>query len=71
MQTRKDLRKVIITKGEGTEEMTLIKAYFHEWGDFKGLTENGVVWGKFAIIEHEDGTVHKYFPEQLKFVDTF
>lgn len=55
-----------------------IKALFHFW-DYRselygaspmiGGHPGGQVSGTFAIVEHEDGTIHEVEPKQIRFVD--
>lgn len=55
-----------------------IKALFHCWGHRSELYgaslmigghPGGQVSGTFAIVEHEDGTIHEVEPTQIRFVD--
>ena len=54
------------------------KALFHRWTDVPFLSPSKVCWGlsedeatdyhALAIVEYEDGTVYRVFPEQVRFV---
>ena len=54
------------------------KAVFHRWTEFseviapsmlKGGTPGGEIKITLAIIEYEDGSVHRCYPEEIKFLD--
>lgn len=54
------------------------KAMFHQWTNeseivppsiMRGGHSGGVISTTLAIVEYEDGTVHKTFPEKVRFAD--
>ena len=56
----------------------ICKALFHCWEHVAEIVEpslmigghqGGVVQGKVAIVEYEDGTVHRHSPERIQFAD--
>lgn len=46
------------------------KAYFHCWEQFKNTLSSGrEVSHTLGIIEREDGTIHKCYPDEIHFTD--
>lgn len=54
------------------------KALFHKWSDeaeivppsnLIGGHAGGVIKATFGLIEYEDGTIHKAYPEEIVFCD--
>lgn len=52
------------------------RGYFHMWNEEKDVV-NGLVYGTtggqkstlYAVVEYEDGTIHRVMPECVVFVD--
>lgn len=54
------------------------KAFFHQWVEESEIVspsfmigghQGGVVRSTLGLIEYEDGTVAKYYPEKIRFLD--
>ena len=54
------------------------KATFHRWGDFSEIVppsftvdghNGGTVAATMGIVEYEDGTIDRVYPEKIKFLD--
>ncbi len=54
------------------------KAFFHRWTEcpdivppspMVGGAPGGVIKSTFAIVEYEDGTINRCYPEEIKFLD--
>ena len=54
------------------------KALFHRWADYShiippspqnGGHSGGEFRGTLGIIEREDGTIHKAYPDEIRFID--
>jgi hypothetical protein len=53
-------------------------AWFHRWCDKSRIVPpspmigghgGGVIRDTVAIVEHDDGTIHEYYPTEVKFID--
>lgn len=54
------------------------KALFHRWCDeanpigesnLRGGHSAGQIWIVLGIVEYEDGSIHKAYPDEIRFVD--
>lgn len=66
-----EYRPCIVTDKKHTQ-----KALFHRWEDFATTRDAiltyqapGQIRQTFGIVEYEDGTVHRCYPENIRFCD--
>lgn len=67
------LRPCIVTGKENAKN-----ALFHRWVDvaevippspLRGGHGGGQLWAVYGLVEYEDGSVQKVFPERIRFID--
>lgn len=65
------MRKVKISEYEDGSGNYTTNGYFHDWGKFAHVSDNGVFQVTLAIVELENGEIKIYNPNRLKFVNAF
>ena len=68
---REKLRKVKISRHEDGSGDFITNGYFHEWGKYPFVCDNGTIQITTAIIELENGQVKHFDANRLKFVEEF